>query len=411
MKKRKIYHQVFRNTGGVFTVFYVDIFIKGGYGDFDFIFTYEKPIGLGLISQEGVKKASKIGLKLYSDRERIKSLIKKGYKLFEELDSFLKFLTRTKLKNKSDKELKESLKKLLLYVQKYLNIYRFFEPMVVEGVERAVEEAVRKKINNPVLIYRYLGYLLNSSNKETVVRKREEILTELKLNRVARNLCVSIRETGKEKLFFRKTINNGLDLIELLLEEIGRRRNLTLEQIKSCLYKEIMLILDGKKSFILKINQRKECFIATKERSGWKFYGGKRAKRIISQLRIVLPKSKGIKEFKGSIANPGLARGRVKLFTFDIGKAAKIRLSGQIKNMKKGDVLVAETTGPELILACKKAAAIITDEGGINSHAAIISRELNIPCVINTKIATKVLKDGQMVEVDADKGVVRIIKS
>ena len=56
----------------------------------------------------------------------------------------------------------------------------------------------------------------------------------------------------------------------------------------------------------------------------------------------------------------------------------------------------------------KKAKAIVTDEGGITSHAAVISRELKIPCVIGTKIATKVLKNNDLVEVDADNGVVRI---
>ena len=55
----------------------------------------------------------------------------------------------------------------------------------------------------------------------------------------------------------------------------------------------------------------------------------------------------------------------------------------------------------------KKAAAIVTEQGGITSHAAIISRELRVPCVIGTKIATKVLKDGDKVEVDATKGIVK----
>jgi pyruvate,water dikinase len=58
----------------------------------------------------------------------------------------------------------------------------------------------------------------------------------------------------------------------------------------------------------------------------------------------------------------------------------------------------------------KIAGAIITNQGGITSHAAITSREMKIPCIIGTKIATKVLKDGDLVEVDANRGVVKIIK-
>ncbi len=60
--------------------------------------------------------------------------------------------------------------------------------------------------------------------------------------------------------------------------------------------------------------------------------------------------------------------------------------------------------------AVSKVIAIITDEGGILCHAAIVSRELKIPCIIGTKIATKVLKDGDLVKVNADKGIVRILE-
>ena len=77
--------------------------------------------------------------------------------------------------------------------------------------------------------------------------------------------------------------------------------------------------------------------------------------------------------------------------------------------MQKGDVLVSIATDPDVVPAMKKASAIVTEQGGITSHAAIVSRELGIPCIIGTKIATKIFKDGDMVEVDANKGVVRKI--
>lgn len=70
-------------------------------------------------------------------------------------------------------------------------------------------------------------------------------------------------------------------------------------------------------------------------------------------------------------------------------------------------ILVAPSTHPENLPLFRKAAAIVTDEGGILSHAAIVSRELKIPCIVGTKIATQVLKDGDLVEVDANKGIVR----
>jgi pyruvate, water dikinase len=96
-----------------------------------------------------------------------------------------------------------------------------------------------------------------------------------------------------------------------------------------------------------------------------------------------------------------------------LGKARSIvkvlHNSNEISKMQKGDILVTGMTTPDFVPAMKLAAAIVTDEGGITSHAAIISRELGIPCVIGTKIATRVLKDGDLIEVDANKGEIRII--
>jgi pyruvate,water dikinase len=67
-------------------------------------------------------------------------------------------------------------------------------------------------------------------------------------------------------------------------------------------------------------------------------------------------------------------------------------------------------TTPEFVPLIKLAKAIITNVGGITCHAAIVSREMNKPCIIGTKIATKVLKDGDLVEVDANRGVIKILK-
>jgi|GEM_PF-2929646 len=103
---------------------------------------------------------------------------------------------------------------------------------------------------------------------------------------------------------------------------------------------------------------------------------------------------------EGKTAYGGKVRGIAKIITgFQ-----------DVRSFKKDEILVAPETMPDIMPAIRKAKAIVTDEGGSLSHASIVSRELGIPCVIGTKIATKVLRDGQMVEVDADKGVVKIIK-
>ena len=103
----------------------------------------------------------------------------------------------------------------------------------------------------------------------------------------------------------------------------------------------------------------------------------------------------------------------VKGLTASLGKVcgrAKIVMTAQhINEVKPGDILIAPMTRPEHTVGMQAAAAIVTDDGGITCHAAIVSRELKKPCIIGTKIATKIFKDGDMLEVDADHGIVRKI--
>jgi phosphoenolpyruvate synthase/pyruvate phosphate dikinase len=120
---------------------------------------------------------------------------------------------------------------------------------------------------------------------------------------------------------------------------------------------------------------------------------------ILKQLMI--PRAdKENKEIKGQIGNKGKYTGPVRVImnTYDFPK------------MQTGDVLVSTMTTPDFVVLMHKAGAIVTDIGGLLCHAAIVSREINKPCVIGTKFATQILKDGDMVEVDAEKGIVKILK-
>ncbi|PIZ52205.1 hypothetical protein COY27_01015 [Candidatus Woesearchaeota archaeon CG_4_10_14_0_2_um_filter_33_13] len=90
-----------------------------------------------------------------------------------------------------------------------------------------------------------------------------------------------------------------------------------------------------------------------------------------------------------------------------IGKARICKNISQIGKVEQGDILIVPMTRPEYVPAMKKAIAIVTDEGGLTCHAAVIARELGKPCVIGTRIATKVFKDNDMLEVNANHGIVR----
>ena len=108
-------------------------------------------------------------------------------------------------------------------------------------------------------------------------------------------------------------------------------------------------------------------------------------------------KAKEADSVKGTIAYKGVVKGKAKI-VHDVSEIDKV---------KKGDILITSMTSPSYIAAMSRAAAFVTDEGGITCHAAIISREMKKPCVIGTKSGTKIFKDGDNVEVDAENAVVR----
>ena len=106
------------------------------------------------------------------------------------------------------------------------------------------------------------------------------------------------------------------------------------------------------------------------------------------------------KELVGSAAYRGQVKGTIQI----------IRSEKDFPTFKRGNILVTSMTRPEFVPLMKRASAIITDEGGVTCHAAIVSRELKLPCITGTKNATRVLHDGDVVEVDAEKGIVRILE-
>lgn len=110
--------------------------------------------------------------------------------------------------------------------------------------------------------------------------------------------------------------------------------------------------------------------------------------------------TKDMQNFSGQPACHGKAIGRTKICL----------TPKESLKVKVGEMLVCSMTSPDYIPAMRRAAAIVTDEGGLLSHAAIVSRELGIPCVVGTKIATQVLKDDDLIEVDAIKGIIRKLK-
>jgi rifampicin phosphotransferase len=185
-----------------------------------------------------------------------------------------------------------------------------------------------------------------------------------------------------------------------LLREVSNRTKVDYDTIALMTLKEVEDLILGKKIDLNEVASRKNglFFIYTKEKV-LRFYK-EEAKELFKSIPSAV---KSTEIIKGAVACKGNGK-RI------IGKVRIVHNPAK-DIFNDGEILVTTMTRPEFVPIMQKALAIVTDEGGLTSHAAIVSRELGTPCVIGTKVATQVLKDGDLVEVDANKGIVKKLNS
>ena len=237
--------------------------------------------------------------------------------------------------------------------------------------------------------------------EENIKNKQMKLLSQLKFNFYQLKLIRMAQKIIFIKEFRKGALYHGMYCYEPFFREVAKRLGITLKHVWAMSPWEIPLFLTKGRVFQKELDKRlKEavCYINKKKHVVW---AGKRAQEFFKRIpKEKIPSKDEVNELIGSCASPGYAKGIVKI----------IEAIEDMPKMRKGDILVSETTYPGLVPVMKKAGAIITNAGGLTSHAAIVSRELGIPCVVGTKIANKVLKDGDVVEVNATKGYFRIIK-
>jgi pyruvate,water dikinase len=209
-----------------------------------------------------------------------------------------------------------------------------------------------------------------------------------------------------QKSFYYRTarlewMNKACFIARPLLEECAKRLNITFDEFIYLLPDEIISALEDEKLSKEQIKRIKE------RQKGYAYISDNNQEYVlVTGPDLDVWKSKFSKEpestseiIKGIIAYKGFVRGKVVI----------VKDRSELHLVENGDILVTRLTTPDFVVAMKKAAAIVTDLGGITSHAAVTSRELKIPCIVGTKNATKILKSGKMVEVDADHGIIKIL--
>lgn len=237
----------------------------------------------------------------------------------------------------------------------------------------------------------------NYPNK--VKARKKEIIERYNIDdetlKIANKLayCLWWQDHRKMFIFIANHINTAF------LEEISIREEIDIEDLVYYTEDDIIGLLEN--NDVVDVEKRKEAFVLLYENDELKYLEGNDAKNYVKPY--FEEKEVEANEVDGMVVSIGedpIIEGKVRI----------LKSPSDLGQMQKGEILVAPMTSPDYIEAMRKASAIVTDEGGMTSHAAILSRELGIACIVATEIATKIFKDGDTIEIDTDKGIVRRIE-
>jgi len=233
---------------------------------------------------------------------------------------------------------------------------------------------------------------------QKIRKQKANLENKLKADKLHRQLFDLWADFMLSKLYRRNAQIKNYYLFEPLQKEIAKRLAIPLKSVHFFLPWEVYPALVKRKLNEKELLERSKFCVYFTSKGVDKIFTGEKARKIAQKVRQI--KLQKLNELKGQCGCPGKAKGKVKI----------VNTPNQMKKMKKGDILVSIATNPDIVPAMKKAAGIVTDQGGVTSHAAIVAREMKTPCLIGTKIATTVFKDNDLVEVDASKGIVRKTK-
>ncbi len=333
-------------------------FVSRFYASNEYIIVNTDKESTSYVSRRAIERAHQYGKKFFATPDRINNSIKKLELFFKKLEYLIGLHKKSRIVTYVD------CAKVFKLVENIHKEYRRFDFIYTDGIP-ATDATYRQSI--------------------AVVEKNKN----------------KIRERYNSLFFV--YMGGFVDFLQV----IARQYNVALKDLCWCSISEVQNIIRGGKIPYVKIGERRKCFVLEKDKTGKLILlqginAIRYAKKFISQTTVT-------DVIKGVVAYRTQHKIRGKVVIINSDYFHKKKVMQKMMNMNKGDVLVSSTTAPDLMIALKKAAAIITDVGGRLSHAAIVSRELKIPCVIGTKIATQVLKDGDMVEVDSINGTVRKI--
>lgn len=342
---------------GFIPYLYSDRFVQS-YIDLDGMAMSNPNIWLSYMSKQAEKRTQQEGVSLYADTDRYEQLKQAHQDTYNQTKSFMKTILETPRAAKKD------VGGFLESANNYGKQYRWTE-------------------------FFYTDLAFEQKEEQPQIAENFKTFEQFKLD-------------GRQKLndmffvpdaFFAQVVNKLSSDFELPADDLLQYS-----------MAELLSLFDGKQVAQEIIAERKKGYVIYAKDGATHSLTGNEALKVVSQFHQVNYEQK---ELKGTIASPGKVTGIAKVFKIDIKDYDK--LGAVVDAMIPGHILIAETTEPSIIMACKKAAAIVTNQGGMMSHAAIVSRELKIPCLVGVVNATEIIPDGAKIEVDANKGTVKIL--
>jgi len=233
----------------------------------------------------------------------------------------------------------------------------------------------------------------------TLEHKREIYLDQIGRTSKLHDLAKTIQIFGFLRSYRNDVVHVSIFYIWNILEKIASILEIDVLDMKYIDSEEVHLALSGEVEHKGLIVKRKARYMGMMIGNRRYALSGDDAKQLENYVHLQTDETPDVQTIKGTIAYPGNAKGTCRI----------LNTLKDISKIHKGDILVISMTDPNYMPAMEKASAFVTDQGGILCHAAIVSRELKKPCIIGTKNATKVLKDGDLIEVDAEKGTIILI--
>ena len=290
--------------------------------------------------------------------------------------------------------------KLEKWLEKYQHIPVNFcgDPWNISDARKQFEEALKKDSGSEIVRIK--------ENQKNKILMRNKRLNEIKDKKI-KILAFAIAE-GTYLNEFRKGVFSKISLNSRpIFKKIAKMCGTT--NWRDCYFitpDEMISVLDNKSISLSELKLKRKIAVIVRIDNISIVLEGQEAESLWEKTKMIIGTNKNDtavntkKIIKGVSANKGCVKGIARL----------ILTPQDFDNLKRGEILVTTMTSVDFIPVMERAAAFVTNEGGITSHASIVAREMNKPCVIGTKIATQILKDGDYIEVDANNGVVKILE-